>query len=160
MARTAVLAAWLAALAAAVPTRNTPPAPYEDRRLPAEERARDLLGRMTPAEKARMLSGSGWMESAPIERLGIPAIKMADGPLGVRNWRGSSAITNAPTTVPVLATAFPASIGMALLIGGGVWFVVSWAVATAASDVERDSEEAGQTQTVLEAAPPEDANPQ
>ena len=33
----------------------------------------------------------------------------------------------------------PASIAMALLIGGGVWFVVSWAVATAASDVEQDS---------------------
>ncbi|NJN83691.1 MAG: hypothetical protein HC802_16375 [Caldilineaceae bacterium] len=32
----------------------------------------------------------------------------------------------------------PASIGMALLIGGGVWFVVAWAVATAAVDVEED----------------------
>lgn len=32
----------------------------------------------------------------------------------------------------------PASIAMALLIGGGVWFVVSWAVATAAVDVEGD----------------------
>ena len=33
----------------------------------------------------------------------------------------------------------PASIGMALLIGGGVWFVVAWAVATAATDVEQDT---------------------
>lgn len=32
----------------------------------------------------------------------------------------------------------PASIGMALLIGGGVWFLVAWAVATAARDVEQD----------------------
>lgn len=32
----------------------------------------------------------------------------------------------------------PASILVALLIGGGVWFVVSWAVATAATDVEQD----------------------
>lgn len=32
----------------------------------------------------------------------------------------------------------PASIAIALLIGGGVWFVVSWAVASAAVDVERD----------------------
>ena len=32
----------------------------------------------------------------------------------------------------------PASIGMALLIGGGVWFLVAWAVATAAVDVDRD----------------------
>ena len=35
----------------------------------------------------------------------------------------------------------PASIGMALLIGGGVWFVIAWAVATAAADVEQDSAE-------------------
>ncbi|MFZ1756012.1 MAG: hypothetical protein WBO46_06765 [Caldilineaceae bacterium] len=32
----------------------------------------------------------------------------------------------------------PASIGMALLIGGGVWFLVAWAVASAAVDVEKD----------------------
>jgi hypothetical protein len=36
----------------------------------------------------------------------------------------------------------PASIAMALLIGGGVWFVVSWAVATAAADVEEDLSDA------------------
>ena len=60
-----------------------------------DQRVNDLLGRMTAHEKAEMLSGSGWMESQPIARLGIPAIKMADGPMGVRNWRGSSAVTNA-----------------------------------------------------------------
>ena len=32
----------------------------------------------------------------------------------------------------------PLSILVALLIGGGVWFVVSWAVAAAAVDVESD----------------------
>lgn len=35
----------------------------------------------------------------------------------------------------------PANIAVALLIGGGVWFVVSWAVATAAVDVEQDVQE-------------------
>jgi hypothetical protein len=35
----------------------------------------------------------------------------------------------------------PANIAMALLIGGGVWFVVAWAVATAAVDVEEEVEE-------------------
>jgi hypothetical protein len=63
---------------------------YKDPRLPVERRVEDLLGGMTPAEKARMLAGSGWMESSPIARLGIPAIKMADGPMGVRNWAASS----------------------------------------------------------------------
>lgn len=38
-----------------------------------------------------------------------------------------------------------ASIGMALLIGGGVWFVVAWAVATAAADVDRDLADQGLT---------------
>lgn len=33
----------------------------------------------------------------------------------------------------------PANIAVALLLGGGVWFVVAWAVATAAVDVESDS---------------------
>ena len=32
----------------------------------------------------------------------------------------------------------PLNIAIALLIGGGVWFVVAWAVATAAVDVEKD----------------------
>lgn len=36
----------------------------------------------------------------------------------------------------------PASIAVALLIGGGFWFLVAWAVATAAVDVERDVAEA------------------
>ncbi len=32
----------------------------------------------------------------------------------------------------------PASISMALVVGGGVWFLVAWAVATAAADVDQD----------------------
>src|ERR1022692_1668950 len=88
-------------------------APYKNPSLRVEQRVEDLLTRMTPQEKAEMLSGSGWMESQPNARLGIPAIKMADGPMGVRNWRGSSAVTNAASTVPVTSTAFPAGIGMA-----------------------------------------------
>ena len=32
----------------------------------------------------------------------------------------------------------PLNIAIALLIGGGVWFVVTWAVASAAVDVEKD----------------------
>jgi beta-glucosidase len=87
-------------------------APYKNPKTPVEQRVEDLLRRMTAQEKADMLSGSGWMESQPNARLGIPAIKMADGPMGVRNWRGASAITNSAATSPVLSTAFPAGIGM------------------------------------------------
>jgi beta-glucosidase len=81
------------------------PAVYKDATLPVERRVPDLLSRMTLEEKVAMLSGSGWMESAPNERLGIPAIKMADGPMSVRSWAGSSAVTHAQgQTQQVLST--------------------------------------------------------
>ena len=74
----------------------------------------DLLKRMTLEEKAAMVGGSGWMESMPNERLGIPAIKMADGPLGVRSWAGSSSITGLPgSPLKVLSTSFPSGVAMA-----------------------------------------------
>ena len=99
--------------AAAVVLAQVPAsAPYKNPATPVEQRVEDLLPRMTLEEKVDMLSGAGWMESQANERLGIPALKMADGPMGVRNWRGSSAVTNAAATVPVLATAFPAGAGM------------------------------------------------
>jgi len=88
--------------------------PYRNSALSVEQRVADLLGRMTLAEKARMVSGAGWMESASIERLSIPAIKMADGPLGVRSWAGSSAITSSPDDPHKIAsTSFPAGVTMA-----------------------------------------------
>ncbi len=93
---------------------TTPTAAYKNTALPVEQRVADLLKRMTLEEKATMLSGSGWMESAPIERLGIPAIKMADGPMGVRSWAGSSAITNSSANpVKVETTSFPSGVAMA-----------------------------------------------
>jgi beta-glucosidase len=89
-------------------------APYKNPQTPVDARVSDLLGRMTLEEKASMLEGSGWMESNPIERLGIPAIKMADGPMGVRSWMGSSAITSSSNPpIRVEATSFPAGIAMA-----------------------------------------------
>jgi beta-glucosidase len=91
-----------------------PSAPrYKNTKLPTEERVRDLLSRMTLEEKARMLSGAGWMESVAVPRLGIPSIKMADGPAGIRSWRGSSAITNLPNADRFTSTAFPAGIALA-----------------------------------------------
>ncbi|MBZ5584441.1 MAG: glycoside hydrolase family 3 C-terminal domain-containing protein [Acidobacteriia bacterium] len=78
----------------------------------SEKRVSDLLRRMTLEEKVAMLAGAGWMETVAHPRLGIPAIKMADGPMGVRSWLGTSAATSAAAK-PITSTAFPSGIAMA-----------------------------------------------
>ena len=89
-------------------------APYKNARLPVERRVADLMSRMTQNEKLDMVSGAGWMESRANARLGIPDIRMADGPMGIRAWTGSSAETNAANApVKVNSTAFPAGIALA-----------------------------------------------
>src|SRR5208283_1813373 len=105
----AIAAGWLLAQ----PQKGAATPPYKDAKLALEVRVADLLHRMTLEEKVAMLAGSGWMESQPNERLGIPAIKMADGPMGVRSWQGSSSVTNAANALRVTSTAFPAGLAMA-----------------------------------------------
>ncbi len=70
---------------------------YKNPNFPVEQRVEDLLKRMTLKEKIAMLGGTGFT-TQPIPRLGIPPLKMDDGPLGVR-WGK--------------ATAFPAATCMA-----------------------------------------------
>ena len=104
--------------ASAILLAQTPQdAPYKDPKMPVEKRVEDLLRRMTPPEKAAMLSGTGWMETQPNARLGIPAIKMADGPMGVRNWAGPSAVTSAAATAPFFRMAPASLIDGSLLMG-------------------------------------------
>ncbi len=81
--------------------RNARLDPYEDTRVPMDQRAEDLLARLTLEEKINLLKGSGLksllgMEDPellvpgaagtiePIKRLGIPRIYLADGPAGLR----------------------------------------------------------------------------
>ena len=58
-----------------------------------------LISQMTLEEKIGMLHGNSMFTSGGVERLGIPELKMADGPLGVReeisrdNW-GPAGLTN------------------------------------------------------------------
>ena len=115
MRRTILALPLLLAFAFAPAPAQAPAKPiYQDVTSPVEARVADLLARMTIEEKATLLAGSGWMETPAIPRLGIPALLMADGPMGVRSWHGSSLITNAAgAAAPVFSTSFPAGIAMA-----------------------------------------------
>lgn len=84
-----------------------------------------------PASSAPAASAPGVATEQPARRLTLPVkIGLFFGALGLLL-----------TTVGVLrgqVPLAPANIAVALLLGGGVWFVIAWAVATAAVDVESD----------------------
>lgn len=48
------------------------------------EKAKDLTAKMTLEEKISMIHGAQLFQTAGVERLGIPPLKMSDGPMGVR----------------------------------------------------------------------------
>lgn len=79
--------------------------PYKNSKLKIEERVNDLLSRMTLDEKLTIIGGTGF-ETPSIERLGIPELKMSDGPVGVR-WGVSTAY---PSGVSMAATWNPSLI--------------------------------------------------
>jgi len=90
--------------------------PYKNSRLPIEERVNDLLKRMTLEEKIDILGGTGFA-TKPNERLGIPELRMSDGPVGVR-WNPSTAfpasVSMAATWDPELVSGIGSSIGREL----------------------------------------------
>ena len=64
-----------------------------------EKRVDSLLSQMTVDEKIEMLGGINDFYTRPIPRLGIPSLKMSDGPIGVHDYG--------------LTTAYPAGIALA-----------------------------------------------
>lgn len=67
----------------------------------------ELVEKMTLEEKVSLLAGANMWETVPIERLGIPAIKVTDGPNGARGADMGGEVT---------AASFP--VGIAL---GATW---------------------------------------
>jgi len=65
-----------------------------------------LIARMTSAEKASLLAGITMWETPAIERLGIPAMRVSDGPNGAR---GSEGFVGGRVT----SAAFPVGIALA-----------------------------------------------
>ncbi len=83
---------------------------YKDRGAPLEKRVADLMGRLTLDEKILLLAGETSMTLNPIPRLGIPSLKMTDGPTGVRSPDGKPA-TVFPVGVALAATWNPELVG-------------------------------------------------
>src|SRR5436305_4775551 len=91
-----------------------------------EERVEQLVGAMSLEEKVTFVTGDlNWdygFYSGPLERLGLPALQMADGPAGVRinkrDVHGGRAtalpapIALAATWDPALAAEYGAVIGI------------------------------------------------
>ncbi len=84
---------------------------------PAEvdKRVDSILSRMTLEEKIDLLGGMRNMFIRPIDRVGVPALKMSDGPLGVRTWGPTTGypagIALAASWDPALAERVGASMG-------------------------------------------------
>ncbi len=83
-----------------------------DDHAPTERRVADLLARMTLEEKVAMMSGAprpgytGYIP--PNERLGIPALTMSDGPVGVKSGpQGQPAATLFPSPIAMAASWNP-----------------------------------------------------
>jgi beta-glucosidase len=78
-----------------------------------EEKIQSLIAQMTLEEKVALLAGADLWHTVPIERLGIPVMKVTDGPNGARGAEGSSAPTSAcfPAGVALAATWNPALVG-------------------------------------------------
>ena len=58
----------------------------------AEQRAREIVSKMTLQEKIEYISGYTSFSLRAIPRLGIPEIKLADGPQGIRNHAPKSTL--------------------------------------------------------------------
>jgi beta-glucosidase len=69
------------------------------------DKIEDLISQMTLSEKVSLLAGADMWRTVAIERLGIPALKMSDGPNGARGGGSLTAGTK--------AACFPAGIALA-----------------------------------------------
>ena len=80
---------------------------FRDASLPLEARVEDLLSQLTLEEKVTLLAGAEAFALEGVPRLGIPGLKLTDGPTGVRSNQGKEA-TVFPVAVSLAASFNPA----------------------------------------------------
>ncbi len=85
-------------------------AEFRDASRPLEERVADLLARLELAEKVALMAGSAAFALHGVERLGVPAVRVTDGPTGVRSNEGEAA-TVFPVGVAQAASWNPGLVG-------------------------------------------------
>lgn len=87
---------------------------YKDAKAPIEDRVKDLLSRMTIEEKIDYIGGYNDFYIRAIERFGLPAIKMTDGPVGTRNYGPTTAYPAAILTAATWDQGLAGLLGEAL----------------------------------------------
>ena len=87
---------------------------YKDPGAAVEDRVNDLLLRMTETEKLNYIGGYNSMYIRSLSRLGLPAIKMSDGPVGVRTWGKTTAYPAGILNAATWDTALVGKLGRAL----------------------------------------------
>ncbi|KAI0070502.1 glycoside hydrolase family 3 protein [Panus rudis PR-1116 ss-1] len=63
----------------------------------------EALGRLSVAQKIKLLTGLGWWHTEPIPQHGVPSVRMSDGPNGVRGTRFFNGVPS---------NCFPSSTGL------------------------------------------------
>jgi beta-glucosidase len=84
----------------------TDTAKFRNASLPLEARVDDLLGQLTLEEKVTLLAGAEAFALHGVPRLGIPGLRLTDGPTGVRS-NASKPATVFPVAVSLAATWNP-----------------------------------------------------
>jgi beta-glucosidase len=92
------------------PMTDTPTHAAADSRALFEASAADVVAGLTLEEKASLTSGADFWTTKPIERVGLAAIMLTDGPHGVRKQREASDHLGIADSVP--ATCFPPAVAL------------------------------------------------
>lgn len=100
---------------ASLPAVGDASAAWRDSSKPIDERARDLLARLTLEEKISLVHADTTFSTPGLPRFGIPKMWTSDGPQGVRQEINTFGWNPAPPQdrTDDFATALPANVGLA-----------------------------------------------